>query len=339
MPSVSLCMITKNEEQFIEDCLNSVRDLVSEIIIVDTGSTDRTKAIAQQFTNKIFDYTWTDDFSAARNESLKHASGDWVLVLDADEILPAESITKIKEAMEKDQFAAYYLPQVTFTNIYTADPTFVHNPITIKNKTFSGYIAGDIIRLFRNRKNIRYDYFVHETVEFSLRGQGWGISWLAAPFLHFHELKEQSNIHGKQEYYARLSQKNIEKYPAHAKNYYDLSLYYHAYKKDEQQALEYAEKAARLEPEKIEFRLNLSFRLRDLGKRQDAIAVLLPLLKRYNDERVCVELGDLFAAEKNYPNALIMYEKALRLNSPRRELILKKMARAKQAMEIPSARC
>lgn len=325
MPTISLCMITKNEEQFIEESLKFVQDFVDEIIIIDTGSTDKTKEIAKHFTNKIYDFIWNDNFSAPRNEALKHATGDWILVLDADEILPPESKSKIKEAISSSQYAAYFLPQVTFTNIYTNDPLFVPSPITIKDKTFAGYTAGDIIRLFQNKKTITYDYFVHETVEFSLRKQNLKIGWLAAPFLHLHELKEQTKVHGKQEYYAGLSLKNIEKYPTHAKNYHDISVYYHTYKREEQKALEYAEKAVRLEPNRIEFRLTLSFRLRDLGRRNDAITVLLPLLKIYNDERVFVELGDLFAADGNQQNALTMYKKAAALNTPRRELILKKI--------------
>ena len=329
MPTISLCLITKNEEQFIEDCLASVKDFVTEIIVVDTGSSDKTKEIARKFTDKIVDFTWCDDFSAPRNEALKHATGDWILVLDADEILPAESKAKIKEAIENGDAGAYYLPQVTFTNLYTNDPTFIRNPITIKDKPFSGYIAGDIIRLFQHKRGVTYDNFVHETVEYSLQSKKMKIGWLAAPFLHFHELKETSHVHGKQEYYAQLSFKNLEKYPQHSKNYYDISLYYHAYQKDEQKALAYAEKAVKLEPQRIEFRLNLSFRLRDVGRRQEALAVLLPLLKTHRDERVFIELGDLFAADGNKANAQTMYQKALQLNTPRKELILQKIANCK----------
>src|SRR3989344_364212 len=89
--TLSLCMITKNEEQFLEQCLNSVKELVDEIIIVDTGSTDKTTEIAGKFTDKIYDFKWCDDFSAARNESLKHATKNWILVLDADEQLDQKS--------------------------------------------------------------------------------------------------------------------------------------------------------------------------------------------------------------------------------------------------------
>src|SRR3989339_222145 len=78
--TISLCMITKNEGRYLEQCLNSVKEIVDEIIIVDTGSTDKTKEIAKKFKAKIIDFKWIDDFSAARNESLKHATKDWILV-------------------------------------------------------------------------------------------------------------------------------------------------------------------------------------------------------------------------------------------------------------------
>ncbi|CAM2934718.1 glycosyltransferase family 2 protein [Paenibacillus sediminis] len=82
---ISLCMIVKNEEKVLARCLESVSTLVDEIVIVDTGSTDRTKEIAMYHTDKVYDFKWSNDFSAARNESLKHATGKWILVLDADE--------------------------------------------------------------------------------------------------------------------------------------------------------------------------------------------------------------------------------------------------------------
>ena len=76
MPTISLCMIVKNEEMHIARCLDSVAELVDEIIIVDTGSTDRTAEIASGYTSKVCSYTWGDDFSAARNDSFSRASMD-----------------------------------------------------------------------------------------------------------------------------------------------------------------------------------------------------------------------------------------------------------------------
>ena len=94
---ITLCMIVKNEEETLEKCLSSINNLVNEIIIVDTGSIDKTKEIAVKYTDKVFDFKWCDDFSRARNFSLSKASNSWILVLDADEVIKdfhKESIEK-----------------------------------------------------------------------------------------------------------------------------------------------------------------------------------------------------------------------------------------------------
>jgi glycosyltransferase involved in cell wall biosynthesis len=109
--SVSLCMMVKNEEHNLAACLNSVRDLVSEVIVVDTGSTDRTRKIARAMGAKVFDFPWVDSFSAARNEGVKHATGDWVFWMDADDRLPEESRQPLRHliASLKDENAAYVM--------------------------------------------------------------------------------------------------------------------------------------------------------------------------------------------------------------------------------------
>lgn len=91
MPTISLCMIVKNEEAVLARCLDSIADLMDEIIIVDTGSTDRTKEIASRYTSKVYSYKWTHDFSAARNYSFSRATMDYIYAADADEILDAEN--------------------------------------------------------------------------------------------------------------------------------------------------------------------------------------------------------------------------------------------------------
>ena len=82
MPLISLCMIVRNEEAVLGRCLDSVADLVDEIILVDTGSTDNTKAVAAEYAAKIYDFPWCDDFSAARNYAVSQAVGDYWLWLD-----------------------------------------------------------------------------------------------------------------------------------------------------------------------------------------------------------------------------------------------------------------
>ncbi len=96
MITISLCMIVKNEEEVIGRCLDSVRGLVDEINIVDTGSNDRTKEIVEEYTNRMFDFKWIDDFSAARNFSFQQATKDYVLWLDADDVFTVEDQEKFK---------------------------------------------------------------------------------------------------------------------------------------------------------------------------------------------------------------------------------------------------
>lgn len=101
----SLCMIVKNEEKSLPKCLESVKDIFDEIVIVDTGSTDRTKITARAFTDKIFDFPWCDDFSAARNFSFSKATGDYIAWLDADDVLDEanrNAFLKLKDSLSFD---------------------------------------------------------------------------------------------------------------------------------------------------------------------------------------------------------------------------------------------
>lgn len=96
MTTISLCMIVKNEEDVIARCLESVSELVDEIIIVDTGSTDKTKEIVKKFNSKVYDFKWIDDFSAARNFSFSKATKEYIFWLDADDVLLEEDREKFK---------------------------------------------------------------------------------------------------------------------------------------------------------------------------------------------------------------------------------------------------
>jgi glycosyltransferase involved in cell wall biosynthesis len=90
-PRLSVCMIVKNEERFLGQCLASVKDIADELIVIDTGSTDRTVEIAREHGAHVGHFEWCNDFAAARNASIAPATGDWILFLDADEGLsPAE---------------------------------------------------------------------------------------------------------------------------------------------------------------------------------------------------------------------------------------------------------
>jgi tetratricopeptide (TPR) repeat protein len=156
-PRLSVCLITKNEERFLEQCLRSVADLAHQIIVVDTGSTDNTIEIAKKFNADVHSFTWTDDFSAARNESLKYATGDWVLVLDADEELPAEYRATLVSEMQSADVIAYRLP------------------IIDKGREEEG--CSYVPRLFRNAPGLFFVGRVHEQIFSSLevRRAEWGL--------------------------------------------------------------------------------------------------------------------------------------------------------------------
>src|SRR6516225_12200315 len=95
--AISHCLIVRNEVANLPACLQSAADLVDEIIVVDTGSTDRTKEVAARFHARIFDFLWVDSFAAARNESLCHATGQWVFWLDADDRLDEANRARLRE--------------------------------------------------------------------------------------------------------------------------------------------------------------------------------------------------------------------------------------------------
>lgn len=129
MISISICMIVKNEERILERCLNSVADLAEEIIIVDTGSTDKTKEIAAKYTDKIYDFTWIDDFSAARNFAFSKATKDYIYSVDADEVLDEENRIKfktLKEVLpdEVDMVQMYYANQMAYDTVYNFDKEY-----------------------------------------------------------------------------------------------------------------------------------------------------------------------------------------------------------------------
>jgi glycosyltransferase involved in cell wall biosynthesis len=101
---LSLCAIVKNEELALPKCLSSVKDVVDEIIVLDTGSKDKTVKVAEKFNAKVHHFKWNNNFSDARNEALKYVTGDWILVLDADEILTPEIAPQIREVIKQEEF-------------------------------------------------------------------------------------------------------------------------------------------------------------------------------------------------------------------------------------------
>ena len=128
MKEISLCMIVKDEEKTIERCLDSIRDIVDEIIIVDTGSKDKTKQIVSQYTDKIYDFDWIEDFSKARNFSFSKATKDYILWLDADDVFLEEDREKLKKLkQELDGHVDVYMFKYNYSFDENGNATLVQN--------------------------------------------------------------------------------------------------------------------------------------------------------------------------------------------------------------------
>lgn len=153
--ALSVCMMVRNEERNLPGCLDRVRDLTGELIVVDTGSTDATPSIAARYGAEVipFDFTVVD-FAAARNRAIARASGRWILVLDADETLDRTGVPLIERLVAGDENAGYFLER--------------HNHWSDCSAPTTDYV----VRLFRNLPNHRYRGRVHETIDASILSGG-----------------------------------------------------------------------------------------------------------------------------------------------------------------------
>ena len=150
MVTISLCMIVKNEEKILERCLDSVADLVDEIVIADTGSTDATREIARRYTEKVYDFPWTDDFSAARNFVFSRATREYIYSADADEVLSPENRERfrlLKETLlpEVEIVQMKYANQLQFNTVYNYDEEY--RP-----------------KVFKRKRDFVWEAPIHETV-------------------------------------------------------------------------------------------------------------------------------------------------------------------------------
>ncbi len=146
---ISACLIVKNEEHNLPRCLNSVKRIVDEYIVVDTGSTDQTKQVAASFGAKVFDFLWNNDFSAAKNEALAQAGGDWIIFLDADEYLQAGDDQKLYDLLLKNN------ENKDIESVACSMVDFDTDKQIVMGRTSN-------VRVFRNLEDIRYVGKVHE---------------------------------------------------------------------------------------------------------------------------------------------------------------------------------
>ena len=152
--TLSLCMIVKDEEAMIGRCLEAARDAVDEIVVVDTGSTDRTVEIAERHGARVLHHAWDGDFAAARNASFDAATGDWVMYLDADEVLVADDAQRLRALTGRTWREAFFLTETNHTGDIEDGTAITH----------------DAMRVFRNRPEYRFEGRIHEQIAQNLPG-------------------------------------------------------------------------------------------------------------------------------------------------------------------------
>jgi tetratricopeptide (TPR) repeat protein len=175
--SISLCMIVKDEAENLPRCLESVQDLVHECIVVDTGSTDATCDIATRYGARVHSFTWNNDFAAARNVSLDYATGDWVLVLDADEVLTPEAATALKRLDQNESWQGMATDHIAMVNLVRLELGAPQAPYNL------------VSRFFRRLPGIVFQRPYHETVDDSVaqlqeQQPQWQVGTLDAVAIH-----------------------------------------------------------------------------------------------------------------------------------------------------------
>ena len=278
-------MITKNEEAFLEGCLNSVKSIIDEIIIADTGSTDNTKEVAKRFNAKIIDFKWGYDFSDARNESLKHAIGEWILVLDADEVIAENDLAKIIKLIENKDAAGYKLIQRNYYGKGDFKDDYK------ESQGFSGYTPSPLVRLFQNNKGYFFTNVIHEVVEDSIREKNGKIKLTDIPIHHFSALKSEKVQEQREKMYFEMKKKQIELTPNNPKPYYEIGRIY-KYKKDTIKAIQHFEQAIRL-----------------LKNYKERLAI---------HDFIYFDLGEAYIDAKEFEKAKPLIEEAIRLNPKHR---------------------
>lgn len=199
---VSACLIVKNEEQRLANCLASLKSFADEIIVVDTGSTDRTVAIAKKHRAKVFHVEWGDDFSQARNLAIAKAKGEWIFVIDADEILETSAVAMVRQAIASAQCIA--------VNLLRTEIAANQSPYSL------------VTRLFRNHPDIQFAGIYHESIDQAVtalqqREPQWQVLNIEVPVLrHYGYTDSEIARKHKYEFAKRLMQKHLQQFPEDA---------------------------------------------------------------------------------------------------------------------------
>ena len=207
---VSVCMIIKDEEKYLARCLASVKPIVDEIIVVDTGSTDRSKDIAIAFGARVYDYEWQNDFAEARNYSISKASGGWILILDGDEVISALDHAHFSKIVQKTPRApiAYSIITRNYNKLANIVGWMPNDGTYPDEEAGIGWLPSEKVRLFFGKDQIRFEGPVHELVDPVLKRNGIEIKKCHIPVHHYGRL-DKEKLDRKDEMYFDIGLKKL----------------------------------------------------------------------------------------------------------------------------------
>jgi Flp pilus assembly protein TadD len=329
MPSLSIVMITKNEAATLPTCLETVAPIADDIVVVDTGSTDRTPVIAEDFGARVFTFPWADDFAAARNFSLAQAKADWLLHMDADEALDPDNAALVRALVDQDGAGADAV-EVTLAN-YCDDPRawrFVPVPPGDPwARGRSGYVRTRLLRLFRNHRGYHYREPVHENITASVLEAGGRIASSDILIHHYGYAPDPERRQQKARAYYTIARAKHAAAPDDLKNLLDLAE--HAFACGEAAEAEAAcRHALTRDPAHFPCGMLLANLLLNRGELAPAQALLLRLRDAGNDTpHLHTALGAIAVTQGRTADAKRHLEHALALE-PRAALPLLYLARA-----------
>ncbi|WP_433972521.1 tetratricopeptide repeat-containing glycosyltransferase family 2 protein [Tunturiibacter lichenicola] len=258
MATIGLSMIVKNGGEDLRYCLESVRSLVHQIVIADTGSTDNTVEIATEFGATITRIPWADHYAEARNAALEKVTTDWVLSLDADEELSIEAARGIPQLIEQSgaDIGGYRLP----IRNYFADSlagvsgmlSRVNNDSNPRAKNAKSYAEHMLGRLFRREPRVKFSGRIHESVELQILAAGYKCVDSNLRILHFGTLAGQESYRGKQAYYRKLLWMAVKETPHYPHLWVQLALEEAKYFENPDVALRCAEEAVTINANEYE---------------------------------------------------------------------------------------
>lgn len=317
-PTIELQMIVKNGAATLARCLGSVAPVVDRIVIGDTGSTDTTVEMARRFGAEVFAVEWEQDFARARNRVLERATCEWVLVLDADEMLDSAEHGKIRALAERDEVAAYDVWRWNYireSHGRSGEQAAIPNPVVMEEaRAYPAYALSLNTRMFRRHAGIVFEHCVHETV--AGRVDALGLKRAEADFVihHFGQAEDAEQVRqGKNELYQELGLKKLRAEPENARAYFEVGLGELEHFKRPAAALAYFERACALKPDDGKAFLFAGVCLTRLGRCAEALQRLARAHALGARGPVLHEaMGDAHFHAAQYGEARAAYEQALR---------------------------